>query len=407
MERPKLRRLERARICRDGEDLLVLRDPLGLVESIAVDAIYEPVVDALDGQRTLPQVRQSLLMRGLAVVELDDLEDFVADIGEIGLLDDEQFRRLWQAAHEDFVELELRAPRLAGLAYPDDPASLRAWLAEAMPTSDSTSRVTTADEPRPGWADPPRAIVAPYQPPPRWAAAHRRLLDQLPDPDRYARVVILATDHSPGLLPFATADKDLGTPLGSLPADLASLAAREQRVPWLFREQLRLRSCDPLEWAALSLRAAWGDRCPPVLSIACGQTLLTSQDGRAHADELIGVLRELLGDAAAAGEVLWWTAAELSHRGPAYGHPELPAADEVEAGDRAMLAPLLDNQPRALARALMDRPANERPSGAAALVALAELLPPDYRATLLDYTLVASDAPGVAGWIGCPTVVVR
>jgi AmmeMemoRadiSam system protein B len=408
MDRPKLRRLERVRICRDGEDLLVLRDPLALAEPIAIDAIYEPVVDALDGHRTVAQIRQSLLMRGLAVVELDDLEAFVEDLGDEGLLDDDRFRQRWAEAHASFVDAELREPRLAGLAYPDQPEALRAWLAPALPaaqTQPATHPAAHAEEPRPRWLDPPLAVVAPYQPPPRFAAAHRRLLACLPDPDRYDRVVILATDHSPGLLPYACSDKDLGTPLGSLPADLATLAQLEQRVGWVFREQLRLRTCDPLEWAGLSLRAAWGDRCPPVLAIACGQTRLTTQDGRDHAVELLEVLRELL--AIDTGKVLLWTAAELSHRGPAYGHPSLPTPAEVEAADRAMLAPLLDNQPEALAHVLMERPAAERPSGAAALVTLAELLPPDYRAELLDYTLLPAPGLPELGWIGCPTVRIR
>lgn len=68
-----------------------------------------------------------------------------------------------------------------------------------------------------------------------------------------------------------------------------------------------------------------------------------------------------------------------------------------------MLEPLLDNQPEALAAALMERPAEQRPSGGAALVTLAELLPEGYRANLLDYARL--NAPGDApGWIGAPFI---
>jgi AmmeMemoRadiSam system protein B len=394
---------------RRGDDsLLVLRDPLELCEPFAIDAIFEPVLDALDGQRTLAQVRQSLLMRGLVTVDLDDLDEFVAELGDAGLLDDDRFRELWAAAHDDFVEQEIREPRRAGLLYPDDPEQLREWLAPAVPEIGPRPRASApAAAEQPGrWPQPPIALCTPHQPPPSYAEALRRLLALLPEPEQYERVVILATDHSPGLLPFAACDKDIATPLGLVAADLATLAALDERLPWLLREQVRLRTCDPLEWTVLLLRALWGDRCPPVVALACGQTRLTSADGLAYARELVATLRELLLEPTCAGKVLWWTAAELSHVGPAYGHAELPDPAQVERDDRAMLDPLLKNQLPELARSLMDRPADQRPSGGAALVTLAELLPEGYRASLLDYTVLS--APGEApGWIGCPLIRVQ
>jgi AmmeMemoRadiSam system protein B len=409
MERPKLRRLERLRLRRGDEDLLVLRDPLELCEPFAVDLEYEPVLDALDGQRTVAQVRQSLLLRGIVRVDLDDLEQFVAELHDAGLLDDVRFRELWENIHAAFVEQEIREPRRAGLLYPDDPDELREWLAPALPPRPSPPEpvlASMAHEQVPRWLAPPIAIIAPHQPPPVLAASFRRLLRTLPAPEHYERVVILATDHSPGLLPHASADKDWATPLGPVPADLATLAALDERVPWLLREQVRLRTNDPLEWATLTMRALWGDRCPPIVPIACGQTRLTTGDGLDHARELVGELRSLLLEPTIAGKVLWWTAAELSHVGPAFGQRELPDDDILERDDRAMLSPLLDGRAEALPRTLMDRPADRRPSGAAALVTLAEVLPEGFHATLLGYELIPTpgDAPGR---IGCPTLLVR
>lgn len=386
---------------RGEEELLVIRDPLELCEPFAIDAAYADVLDALDGQRTVAQVRQSLMMRGLARVDGEDLEAFVDELGELGLLDDDRFRERWMAAHHAFVEEEIRAPRRAGLLYPDDPDELRAWLAPVLPPARAGSAPPPAAEDRgPGYdADPrpPLALIAPHQPPPAAPELYRRLLAALPGPEAYDRVVILATDHSPGLLPYAACDKDWATPLGTVAADLPSLATLDERVPWLLREQVRLRLSDPIEWTTLLLRALWGDRCPPVLALACGQTRLTTAEGRAQADELIAALTALLGDDE---RVLWWTSAELSHLGPAFGHPELPERDAVESADRDALAPLLDGRPAQLTRRCMDRPPAERPSGTAALTTLAELLPLSYRAQLLAYEPLP--APGQEpGWIGC------
>ena len=383
---------------RGDEELVVLRDPMELAEPLAIDAEYEPVLDALDGQRTLAQIRQSLLMRGIVAVELADLEDFVADLGELGLLDDDRFRELWSEMNDAFIEAEIRPPRRAGLLYPDEPDELREWLAPALP-----ERGDAAMEEGPGYGGIVRAVVVPHQPPPLLAASLRRLLSSLPAPERYKRVIILATDHSPGLLPYASADKDWDTPLGKIACDLELLAKLDDRLPWLLREQTRLRSSDAIEWATLLLRGLWGDRCPPILPIACGQTRLTSVDGAEKARELIEQLRELVGPATEAGEVLWWTSAELSHVGPAYGHAQLPAREQVEAEDRALLEHLLHNQPELLARACMDRPASSRPSGTAALATLADMLPASYRAAIVGLDVVATEGD-LSGWIGCASV---
>jgi hypothetical protein len=199
--------------------------------------------------------------------------------------------------------------------------------------------------------------------------------------------------------------------LGPVACDLELLAKLDDRLPWLLREQTRLRLSDPIEWVTLLLRAMWGDRCPPVLPLACGQTRLTTHDGALSARELIAVLDDLLGESTRAGEVLWWASAELSHVGPAYGHQQLPSPEQVEADDRSLLAPLLDNHPEQLAKLCMARPAATRPSGTACLLTLADLLPDRYRATLVDYQTLPAPGQDVgensgpnAGWIGCPII---
>ena len=400
MGRPKLRRLERATLRRAGEELLVLRDPLELSEPVAIDTRFAPVLDALDGERTLAQVRQSLRFRGLVEVDADDLDEFVREIGEAGLLDDDRFRELWARAHDEFVEQPTRAARRAGLLYPDTPDELRTWLAPVLPPRRPAS---AAEEATPSWGGPTIAVLAPHQPPVALPELVRPLLASLGDPRAIERVIVLATDHSPGLLPYASTDKDWETPLGTVAADLALLAQLDERLPWLLREQIRLRLADPIEWVCVLLRALWGDRCPPIVPLACGQTRLTQHEGRVRADEMLATLSSLLEPSTSDRRTLLWTAAELSHLGPAYGHETLPARDELEVLDRRALDALLTNKPSHLAKRCMDRPASQRPSGTAALVTLAELLPLGYRATLIAHQLL--DAPGdLPGLISCAAV---
>lgn len=395
MDRPKLRRIERHPLERAGESLLVLRDPLDVVEPFAIEARYAPVLDALDGTRTLAQVRQSLLMRGVVEVDAEDLAEFVDEIAELGLLDDDTFRTRWAELHAAFEAAEAREPRRAGLLYPDDPDELRAWLAPALPRSHAAESEGAT----------PVAVVAPHQPPPHVAGLLRALLEQLPPPSTWKLVVILATDHAPGLLPFAATDKDPHTVLGPLRCHLPLVDELEQRVPWLLREQIRHRSADAIEWTTLLLRALWGDACPPVLPILCGQTMLTRHEGREQSDELLGALELALGEETEKGRVLWWAAAELAHAGPAFGLPAT-TREQVEARDDDLLEPLVAGRTEQLVRRCMEVPASERPSGTAALSTLVQMLPLGTRATLVGHEVVPAPG-GLAGFIGCAGVVFR
>lgn len=415
MDRPKLRRIERYPLSREGESLLVIRDPLDLVEPFAIEARYAPVLDALDGTRTLAQVRQSLSMRGVVVVDAEDLAEFVDELAELGLLDDEGFRARWAEVHAAFEAAEVREPRRAGLLYPAEPDELARWLAPALPPRPGPPRsregsLVAAEPDAAGYGslDPksPIALIVPHQPPPVVAGLLRPLLAKLPAPETWKVIVILATDHAPGLLPFAATDKDPLTTLGPLRCHLPLVDELEQRVPWLLREQIRHRSADAIEWTTLLLRAMWGDRCPPVLPILCGQTMLTRHEGREQADELLGALELLLGEDTEAGRVLWWTAAELGHAGPAFGHATLPSPAQVEARDRELLEPLLAGRTEQLVRRCMEASPSERPSGTAALATMVQMLPLGHRATLVGHDVVP--APGeLPGWIGCASVLVR
>jgi len=408
VDRPKLRRVERYPLSREGESLVVVRDPLDLVEPFAIDARYAALLDTLDGTRTLAQIRQSLLMRGLADLDAEDLAEFVDELADQGLLDDDTFRARWAAIHQEFEASERREPRRAGLLYPAEPAPLAAWLAPALPAGPRPSQagVLAASESTSSYGEPPIAVIVPHQPPPQVASLLRPLLSALPEPETWKVIVILATDHAPGLLPFAATDKDQQTLLGPLRCHLPLIDELERRVPWLLREQIRQRSADAIEWTTLLLRALWGDRCPPVIPIVCGQTMLTRHEGREQADELLGALELLLGEDTAAGRVLWWTAAELAHRGPAFGHAELPTREQVEARDLELIEPLLAGRTEQLVRRCMDAEPSQRPSGTAALATLVQMLPIGHRATLIGHEVVP--APGeLPGWIGCAGVIIR
>lgn len=379
MDRPKLRKVERFAHRREGEELLVVRDPLGLAEPFAIDADLAPVLDMLDGHKSLTQIRQSLLMGHGLDLPLADLTAFVADLQEAALLDDEVFRDRWGEAHADFLEAPERPPTLAGVLYPEHPGSLAAALERAVPSSVTRTQPDSTV----------LGVVVPHEPPERAGSMLDRVLRGLPQPDRLEAVVVLGADHGPGLLPFVVTGKDQGTPLGRVPAAAAIVDALERRVGWASREEIRHRDALSIELAVLYLQQVYGEACPPVVPILCGRTMLEPDDDT-QVERFIGALDMLLSDR----EILVWVSGELSHAGQAYGRPALDEAgrSQIKARDREILEALREGKPDALQRHCAAAHPQGRPSGGPPLCAAARLFPVGYRTELLDYELV--DAPG-------------
>src|SRR5690606_34326414 len=110
----------------EGEARLILHDPLGVAEPVAVPLEYAGVLELMDGTRSVGQIRQSLRLRTALCVDREDLEAFVADLSSAGWLDDPVFRDLRSQQVAAFEGCTVRTPRWADVLYPADPERLRA-----------------------------------------------------------------------------------------------------------------------------------------------------------------------------------------------------------------------------------------------------------------------------------------
>ncbi|MCA9660902.1 MAG: AmmeMemoRadiSam system protein B [Myxococcales bacterium] len=394
MERPKLRKLERHRLDRDGEVLIVLRDPLGVSEPVGLPEAAAPILDLLDGQRTPKQLRQSLLFRGEAF-DRDELAELLEDLSDAGLLDDDAFRRRWRAMLDAFLESPRRPPRFGDVLYPGDPSALREFLDARL--GDPAARRTRGSD--------LAGLVVPHQPLGRSAALLDRTLRDLPEADELDLVVVLGTDHHPGLTPYTATDKIFDTPLGPVASDVALVGSLGRRIEWLRREEIRHREALSVELAAIYLRYLYGDASPPILPLLCGHSALLVGDASAAADDFQAHLGDLSDDP----RVLWLAVAELGHCGPAYGRPPLTdeTAEQLQARDRGLLEALARGQVHELhRRCLGEDPQLGPPSGAAVLTTLARLLPVGYRGDISTYEVLPAPG-GEAGLVGLAGVALR
>ncbi len=371
LDRPKLRQVDQIEDDLDGERVVILRDPMGVSESFALDVDFAPVLKLFDGTRTLAQIRQSLLMRGAMTLDADDLRRFVTSLSEAGWLDDPAFAELWASVHAEFIETDPRAPRHAGLLYPEHPPELRTALRGVLGDTARTRPETDIV-----------GVLAPHGPLELVGEVLDSTLRDLPTAAHLDTVVVLGTDHGLGLLPYAVARRGFATPLGVVPADLPTLDALERRVDWVRREEIRHRDAHSIELALLPLQAIYGSQMPPIVPVLCSAGVLRGNDP-SEAERFVAVLEGLLEGRRA----LVWGSAELSHAGPAYGRPALTddSLDAIALRDRACLDDLVYGRTRALASRCREDHPQGRPSGGAVMTTVRQLLP-DARAELASYT---------------------
>ena len=390
MDRPKLRKLERHRLERDGEALLVLRDPLGVSEPVAFPEAAAPILDLLSGERTPDQIRQTLLFRGQHF-DREEVDGLLQDLGDAGLLDDAKFRDRWRSMHAEFIAAKTRPSRFAGLLYPADPTELAEHLEGLL--GPAKMRLQAGSD--------LTGIVIPHQPFERCAELLDRTLCGLPEATEIDCVVVLGTDHHPGLTPFTTTDKSFETPLGPVASDRARVAKLSRRIEWIRREEIRHREAVSIEIAAVLLRYLYGSKTPPILPILCGHSALLVGDAGAAAEEF----QALCADLSENPRVLWLAVAELGHCGPAYGRPPIEehTAELLAERDRGILDALARAQLHELQRRCLDDDMTLGiPSGAAVLMTLARLLAVGFRGQLSAYEILSApgDGDGLLGIAG-------
>ena len=368
MERPKLRKVERIELQRESERLTVLVDPLDLCDPLALAAEAGSVLDRFDGRHTLAQIRQSLLLTGDFDVTTEALTELATRLSSEGWLDDDAFRQRWQAIYDGFQQAPTRSPRMGGVLYAADPNDLRRSLEVALPARERWLTGTDVI-----------GVLTPHAPLDVAAPILDATLQRLPPRDEIDVVVVVATDHIPGRLPYAATFKPYDTPLGVVPTAVELVQALVRRQPWLVREELRHRSARSIEIVALILRHLYGDDCPPILPILCGPTALHTGPPDAEVDGFLGSLEAVLPP-----RVLWWISAELSHAGPAYGDSTETFA-HAETRDRDLLQLVARGNAERAALHCLSGPSLRRPSGGATLTTAMRALPVGYAMQLVAY----------------------
>jgi AmmeMemoRadiSam system protein B len=342
---PKLRAIQMQPAVHQGQQGILLADPLGISEStLFVPSPLAPLLPLIDGSRDLGTLRTGFELRTGIPLSPRAIENLISELDTSTFLDNAHFAQAFRAATEDYRQAKSRPPIMAGRSCPRDPQDLAAPLQGHLDAGGET----------PAWAADIKGIISPHIDFARggpiygnaWATAAPAL--------RQAElIVILGTDHNGGEGEITLTRQSYETPWGIVPTDqevvdkIAALAGEDV----VFIGELRHRGEHSVEAALIWAHYLMRDRPCLVVPILCGSfEPFIRQNVNPTASGAISATMEVLRDTIGRRRTIIVAAADLAHIGPAFGDLlplDLAARARLEAQDRRLIGILGKADPKA------------------------------------------------------------
>jgi AmmeMemoRadiSam system protein B len=354
--RPRLRQLEATPTEHDGQQVIILRDPLHLSDAALVIPMgLVPVLQRLDGSHMAGEIRRECLDEHNIDIPEKNIYEVFSRLEEAHFLEGEGFEKWQQKVVSDFIEAPTRPSFLAGKSYDADPAALRRQI-DGFFTAEGGPGLPELNggAPRAAAIATLRGLVAPHIDFGRggptfawsyWAAAERA------DADVF---VILGTVHAPTLELFSLTRKSFETPLGLMEVDGEYSEGLARRSPMnLYRDEFAQRGEHSIEFQVVFLRYLYSGnghlagrahpKFVPILVGSFGEFVAggTSPRENHEVEGFIEALKETTAELEAKGrKVCYLASVDLAHVGPQFGDEQPVDEAQLEAlevADRASL----------------------------------------------------------------------
>jgi hypothetical protein len=343
-EYPRLRRLLIAPV-RDGDrELLMVQDPLGVMQGTPVLGMESlAILQLLDGTVALHDITAAVMPESKDLRVGNMVRDFVAQLDELLMLESPRFQRALAETRDRYHQLEVRPAALEGVSYPADRAALEAFLDDHF--REAGERRNAAAEPVAALDAVPRALLAPHLDPRREGALMARAFLELgAAPPEPLRVVLYGTGHQLMGDLVALTRKHFQTALGKVTTDLAFVDRIAAALGDLaYRGELAHRDEHSLEFHLLYLQRRLGDRPWTLVPVLCGGFWSLLDEQKTPREEpvierLVEAVRE--SERALGGRTVHVASVDFSHVGPRFGDARLTddGRAEVRRIDEAALA---------------------------------------------------------------------
>jgi hypothetical protein len=385
---PKLRAIQMQPAVHQGQQGVVLADPLGISETtLFVPVALAPLLPLIDGSRDLGTLRTGFELRTGIPLSHRVIENLISELDASTFLDNAHFAQALRSATEEYRRAKSRPPIMAGRSCPGDPQELARLLQGHLDAAHS--RRVQGEVPAGGlWVSPnslplpprvgDRGLKARHEIPsdvvadmPPWAADINGIIsphiDFLRGGPVYGKVwagaapavkeaeliVILGTDHNGGEGGITLTRQSYETPWGVVPADqdvvdgIVALAGEDA----VFAGELRHRGEHSVEAALIWAHYLMMGKPCCVVPILCGSfESFIHQKVNPSTSSAVSATIEVLRGTIAKRRIIIVAAADLAHVGPAFGDVlplDLAARARLEAQDRRLMEILTKADPEA------------------------------------------------------------
>ncbi len=392
----RVRALEPIPFREEGQDLVLLRDPVQVsAEMLVVSPVLLAMISLLDGQRTVDQARDEFKRFSGQAFPPEELEKILKRLDEAFFLDNSRFRQKHQQVVEEFRQESVRQAFHAGQSYPDQSAELADLI--------SSFYLDSAGAGLPGRGDskPLRALIAPHIDlrlgGPCYSHAYRALAQSAP-PDLF---VILGTGHHGLPEMFSVALKDFETPLGTARVDreFAQLLRGHIGGPE-FGEDLTHRNEHTIEFQVLFLQHLLRGRPFRILPVLVSFSYLDFElkEVAARQQRLFWTFVQALqkAESESGRSICYIASVDLTHMGPRYGDRFQPSQEHIQkarARDAEMLNEVLAGSPGGFFDYVRDEEDRRRICGFSPLYTMLTLLQ-GRKGELLNHSQAVMDDSG-------------
>lgn len=258
MPLPALRYIDIVPVEQDDGVYVCLRDPLGYVEDqvlLSGGAFF--IASQLNGANEVIDI-QYLFARetGGQVLSENDVRRVVDYLDEHGFLYSPRFEELRRQAEAAYAALPSRPAYLAGKAYPDDPAELRAFIDAFFTENGGPGRGPNG--PVDG-AKSLRCLVAPHIDFERGGPTYAHGYLRMSEGAAPHTVFVFGVAHATPGVPFILTRKGFDTPFGVLETDVAVVQELAGACSWNpFEDELIHKTEHSIEFQAVMLAYLFG-----------------------------------------------------------------------------------------------------------------------------------------------------
>jgi AmmeMemoRadiSam system protein B len=340
MDRPAIRPVEMIPVEAKGQRLIMVRDPLGLLEGPALlvpDPILLVLFEMADGQTTLGEMAQRLTMMSGQIIPVGILESAVKQLDEALLLQSDRFAEALRAKYKSWTESPVR-PYKVFRAEGIDRLKMMKELGEEFRRHRMSSISPPQQLPLPNRGI--IGVISPHIDYTRGGELYSWAYRALKENGTGAKTfIVLGTSHRPATHRFIATRKNYDTPLGAIDTNQELLDELGTAFGGELYESEYLHAEEhTIELQAMYLRHVFPDtpiRMVPVLVTPFDDLLeddLTprkDEEIMAFTTALRGILDKYGDEVALVGGI------DFSHCGPQFGDEELNTKERVEEIRRA------------------------------------------------------------------------